>query len=243
MYPGLQVSAALFRRERLREVTGFSVYILVLDWSAKLNYSTDTLVIGAMMSTSAVTTWTVGQRVAQVCSQIRGQLSTSLFPIIVDSDAANRQDRLRAILIHGTSLSLALGVPICTGMWLLAGPSSRRGWVRASRQRDRPAFFARQGAAGRPTSSCGAISGGPASTDCWRPPTRCSGGESSAEYRARQAAGLDRCVALGTLIPRDNRCRARRHPERLRAGRRVGRGRCGGRRSGPPSGPRQDSPL
>ena len=59
-------------------------------------------------------------------------MSSSLFPIVVDSDAANRQDRLRAILIHGTSLSLALGVPICTGMWLLAGPrSSPRGWVRA----------------------------------------------------------------------------------------------------------------
>ena len=58
----------LFRRERLREVTGFSVYILVLDWSAKLNYSTDALVIGAMMSTSAVAVWTVGQRIAQVCS-------------------------------------------------------------------------------------------------------------------------------------------------------------------------------
>ena len=55
-----------------------------------------------------------------MCSQITGQLTTSLFPVIVDSDAADRQDRLRAILIHGTSLSLALGVPICTGMWLLA---------------------------------------------------------------------------------------------------------------------------
>ncbi len=122
VYPGLHVSAALFRRARLREVTGFSIYILVLDWSAKLNFSTDTLVIGAMMSTAAVTTWTVGQRVAQLCSQITSQLSSSLFPIIVDSDAANRQDRLRALLIHGTSLSLALGVPICTGIWLLSGP-------------------------------------------------------------------------------------------------------------------------
>ena len=128
VYPGLEVSTGLFRRERLREVTGFSVYILVLDWSRKLNYSTDTLVIGALMSTSAVTVWTVGQRVAQVCSQLTGQLSASLFPVIVDSDAADRQDRLRAILLHSTSLSLALGVPICTGMWLLAGAVVER-WM------------------------------------------------------------------------------------------------------------------
>jgi O-antigen/teichoic acid export membrane protein len=63
-----------------------------------------------------------------LCSQLTGQLSASLFPVIVDSDAADRQDRLRAILLHSTSLSLALGVPICTGMWLLAGAVVER-WM------------------------------------------------------------------------------------------------------------------
>jgi O-antigen/teichoic acid export membrane protein len=70
VYPGLLVRPYLFRRERLREVTGFSLYMLVLDWSAKLNYSTDALVIGAMLSTSAVAVWTVGQRVAEVSQQL-----------------------------------------------------------------------------------------------------------------------------------------------------------------------------
>jgi hypothetical protein len=51
VFPGLHVRPSLFRRARLREVTGFSVYILVLDWSAKLNYSADALVIGAILNT------------------------------------------------------------------------------------------------------------------------------------------------------------------------------------------------
>ena len=122
VYPGLRVSTRLFRRERLREVTGFSVYIMVLDWSAKLNYSADALVIGAMLSTSAVAVWTVGQRLAQVSAQLAGQLSGSLFPLVVDSDAAARGDRLRDIMMHGTLLSLGLAVPICTGLSVLAGP-------------------------------------------------------------------------------------------------------------------------
>ena len=66
VYPGLLVRPHLFRRERLREVTGFSLYMLVLDWSAKLNYASDALVIGAMLSTSAVAVWMVGQRLAGV---------------------------------------------------------------------------------------------------------------------------------------------------------------------------------
>ena len=122
VYPGLLVRLNLFRRERLREVTGFSMYMLVLDWSAKLNYSTDALVIGAMLSTSAVAVWTVGQRVAEVSQQLTSQLSGSLFPLVVDSDAAARLDRLRLIMIHGTSLSLAFAVPVCVGLSITAGP-------------------------------------------------------------------------------------------------------------------------
>jgi O-antigen/teichoic acid export membrane protein len=122
VYPGLQVTPRLFRRSRLREVTGFSIYILVLDWSAKLNYSTDALVIGAMLNTSAVAVWTVGQRIAQICQQLTIQLSGSLFPFVVDSAAAGRGDRLGAVLMHGTSLSLAFAVPVCTVLSILAGP-------------------------------------------------------------------------------------------------------------------------
>ena len=122
VYPGLLVRPHLFRRARLREVTGFSLYMLVLDWSAKLNYASDALVIGAMLSTSAVAVWTVGQRVAEVSLQLTGQLSASLFPLVVDSDAAVRLDRLRLIMIHGTSLSLAFAVPVCVGLSIAAGP-------------------------------------------------------------------------------------------------------------------------
>jgi O-antigen/teichoic acid export membrane protein len=122
VYPGLQIRRRLFRRARLREVTGFSVYMLVLDWSARLNYSTDTLVIGALLSTSAVAVWTVGQRLALVCQQLTSQLSGSLFPLVVDSDSAARQDRLRLLMTHGTSLSLGSAVPVCVGLSMVAGP-------------------------------------------------------------------------------------------------------------------------
>jgi O-antigen/teichoic acid export membrane protein len=121
-FPGLQVRPALFRRARLREVTGFSVYMLVLDWSAKLNYSSDTLVIGATLDTTAVALWTVGQRLAQLAQQLTNQLNDALFPAVVDSDAAQRHDHLQMILIQGTKLSLSLAAPLCLGLIVLADP-------------------------------------------------------------------------------------------------------------------------
>jgi O-antigen/teichoic acid export membrane protein len=127
-FPGLHVRPGLFRRDRLREVTGFSIYMAVLDWSAKLNYSSDTIVIGATLNTTAVAVWTVGQRLTQLAQQLTNQLSAALFPAVVDSDAAQRQDHLRMILLHGTKLSLALAAPLCVGLIVVAGPLIER-WV------------------------------------------------------------------------------------------------------------------
>jgi O-antigen/teichoic acid export membrane protein len=121
-FPGLQVRPSLFRRERLREVTGFSIYMAVLDWSAKLNYSSDALVIGAMLDTTAVALWTVGQRIAQMSQRLTNQLNDALFPVVVDSDAAQCSDRLQMILVQGIKLSLALAAPLCVGLIVLADP-------------------------------------------------------------------------------------------------------------------------
>lgn len=127
-FPGLQVRPSLFRTARLREVTGFSVYMFVLDLAAKLNYSTDVIVIGAMLNTTAVAVWAVGQRLSQAVQLLTNQLNDTMFPIVVDSDAVQRRDRLQMILVQGTKLSLALAAPVCLGLIVLAEPLVY-GWV------------------------------------------------------------------------------------------------------------------
>ena len=122
VFPALQLRLSSFRRERLREVTSFSVYMLLIDWANKMNYSVDALVIGAFLSTSAVAVWTVGQRLAEVTQRLTNQLNDVLFPTVVDNDAGARIERLRAIFIQGTRLSLATVVPMGGAMMLMAGP-------------------------------------------------------------------------------------------------------------------------
>jgi O-antigen/teichoic acid export membrane protein len=128
VFPALRIRAGSFRIARLREVTFFSVYILLIDWANKVNYSVDALVIGAFLSTSAVAVWTVGQRLAEVTQRLTNQLNDMLFPMIVDNDAAARADRLRSIFVQGTRLSLAAVVPLGGTMMLMAGPLVRA-WV------------------------------------------------------------------------------------------------------------------
>ena len=122
VFPGLQIRVSSFRRERLREVTFFSVYMLLIDCANKMNYSLDAIVIGGFLSMSAVAVWTVGQRVAEMTQRLTNQLNDVLFPTVVDNSAAARNDRLQTIFIQGTLLSLGTVVPIGGAIFLMATP-------------------------------------------------------------------------------------------------------------------------
>lgn len=122
VFPGLHLRTRLFRRARLREVTMFSVYMALIDWSKKLNYAVDALVIGAFLNTSAVAVWSVGQRLAEGTQRLTNQLNDVLFPTVVDHDAAQRTERLQAIFIQGTRFSLATVIPIAGSLMLMGTP-------------------------------------------------------------------------------------------------------------------------
>jgi O-antigen/teichoic acid export membrane protein len=121
-YPALKIRARYIRLARLREVTGFSTFILIIDLANKLNYSTDTLVIGAFMSTAAIAVWSVAQRLITTTQNLTMQINGSLFPIIVDIATLGEADRLRRVFAQGTRLSLAMVIPIATALVLLAEP-------------------------------------------------------------------------------------------------------------------------
>lgn len=122
VFPALRIRLKYFKRERLREVTGFSIFILIIDIANKLNYSTDAIVIGAFLGTSAVAVWAVAQRLIEIVQRITDQLNGVLFPVVVDNSTVQRIDRLRKILVQGTRLSLAMVVPLATVLGLTARP-------------------------------------------------------------------------------------------------------------------------
>ena len=122
VFPELRLRLRFFKRDRLREVTGFSVFILIIDLANKLNYSTDTIVVGAFMGTAAVAVWAVAQRLIDIVQRITDQLNAVLFPVVVDHSTVERVDKLQKILIQGTRLSLAMVVPLATVLGLTARP-------------------------------------------------------------------------------------------------------------------------
>ena len=125
VYPELQIRPGLVRRARLREVTGFSVYTSIIDWANRLNYQVDSMIIGIFLGTPAVAVWAPAERIITATQRLTNQVNGILFPMIVDSDAANQQHRLQQILVQGTRFSLGFVVAIATALIVLADPLIR----------------------------------------------------------------------------------------------------------------------
>ena len=125
VFPELRMRPSLFRWQRLREVTGFSVYASIIDWANKLNYQLDQVVIGMFLGSAAVAVWAPAERIISGVQRLTNQLNGVLFPTIVDSDTSRHQHRLQQILRHGTQLSLAMVVPIAAALIALADPLIR----------------------------------------------------------------------------------------------------------------------
>jgi O-antigen/teichoic acid export membrane protein len=122
VFPLLRIRLSLFRRERLRELTGFGVWMLIQGASCKVNYASDPIVIAAFLTTGSVAIWTIAQRLADSVLQVTNQLNYVLFPIVVDADTSGRNDRLTEVLVQGTRLSLATTLPVAGSLALLAEP-------------------------------------------------------------------------------------------------------------------------
>jgi O-antigen/teichoic acid export membrane protein len=128
VFPMLHVTPRLFRRERLREVTSFSIYASMIDWANKLNYDLDELVIGVFMGAAPVAIWAVADRVISGTQRLTNQGNNVLFPVVVDSDVTKRQGRLQTLLLEGTRLSFATVIPIAVVLFVLAD-AFVRAWV------------------------------------------------------------------------------------------------------------------
>jgi O-antigen/teichoic acid export membrane protein len=122
IYPQLRLRPSLFRGERLKEVTGFSIYASIIDWGNKLNFHLDQVVIGVILGPAAVAVWAPAERIIYATQRLTNQLNGVLFPVIVDSDASEQRERLQRILVEGTRLSLATVLPIAMTLIVLADP-------------------------------------------------------------------------------------------------------------------------
>jgi O-antigen/teichoic acid export membrane protein len=113
VFPALEIRRSFFRRDRLRELTGFSIYLAIIDWSTRLNFTIDTFLIGIFLNTTAVGIYSIGQRLSEALVRLTNQLHIFLFPAVVDRAVSGRADEQQQLMVRATRFQLAMAIAVC----------------------------------------------------------------------------------------------------------------------------------
>ena len=113
VFPQLEIRLQHFRRERLRELSGFSAYVAVVDWSARLTYTTDAFFLGVFMNTAAVAVYSVAQRISDTLLTLTQQIHTLLMPAVVHRAIEGETAGQRSMMIRATRFQLAIAMCLC----------------------------------------------------------------------------------------------------------------------------------
>lgn len=112
IYPELQVRLKKPSREILGKIWSYSAYVFLLMIAMQLVYQTDNLVVGAFVSTSAVTFYSIGNSLCRYTQQLVTAMTTTFTPAASSFNAIGDSLRLRALYYSGTRATMACSLPI-----------------------------------------------------------------------------------------------------------------------------------
>ena len=96
---------------------GYSFYLIAINTSRQVINYTDNLVVGALISVTAVTFYTIAGGLLEYARQMVSALGLSFLPMASSMEARGQKDQLRDLLLNGTCATLLVGLPIYTALF------------------------------------------------------------------------------------------------------------------------------
>ena len=112
IYPELKIRLTKPRWGVLREIWSYSIYAFLIIIAGQLIYQTDNLVVGAFVSTAAVTFYSIGNSLCRYTQQFLYAMTTAFTPAASTYEAAGDMASLRALYYNGTRATMAVTLPI-----------------------------------------------------------------------------------------------------------------------------------
>lgn len=104
-YTFLKFNLKLFDKPILKEIFHYSFYALLLQMAARVAFQTDPMVIGSVISTSAIVFFSLGNNfLIYLMEFIRG-IARALMPKSSDLDTRNKTEQLKQIYINYSKLT------------------------------------------------------------------------------------------------------------------------------------------
>jgi O-antigen/teichoic acid export membrane protein len=124
------ISPRYVNRETARFMANHSGLTFVIMMSSQLRFQSDELVIGTLLSASAITFFSIGARVADYASNLVLGVSQMFVPMASHSEAQGDAQGLRRIMIAGNRACAFVIFPLCATLIIL-GKSLIEVWVGA----------------------------------------------------------------------------------------------------------------
>jgi O-antigen/teichoic acid export membrane protein len=118
-------------RSALGEIARYSGVSFILMIAYKLRFKTDEVVISTLLSVTAVTYFSIGDRLVDYTGEVVGSLAQIFVPMSGQSDAMGDMERLRKIFIAGNRACALIVFPI-TATLIILGKSVITAWVGAA---------------------------------------------------------------------------------------------------------------
>jgi O-antigen/teichoic acid export membrane protein len=117
-------------RSAFREIANYSAISFIVMIAYKLRFKTDEIVIGTFLSVTAITYFSIGDRLLDYTSEVVSSLAQIFVPMSGQSDAKGDMHQLRRILVAGNRACALVVFPI-TAILLILGKSVIEAWVGA----------------------------------------------------------------------------------------------------------------
>jgi len=121
IYPELRIRLTKPRRDVLRKIWSYSAYAFLISIAVQLVYQSDNLVVGAFVSASAVTFYSIGNSLCRYTQQIIGAMTATFTPAASTYEAAGDTASLRALYYNGTRATMAISLPIVITLIIRGG--------------------------------------------------------------------------------------------------------------------------
>jgi O-antigen/teichoic acid export membrane protein len=120
--PWMRIGWVGGERSLVRTLASFSVWLFIEDMMSRVQTRTDEIVVGAFLPISAVTPYSIARRLGETPQVVTDQFRKVLMPVASQLHAESDLARLRSLFVTGSRITLAVVVPLCAVVILLARP-------------------------------------------------------------------------------------------------------------------------
>jgi O-antigen/teichoic acid export membrane protein len=128
LQPWMQLARRFYDRVTRKEIVSFSAYTFIIHASVMVLFSTDTLVIAAIMPITQVVFFVIGANLTQVAMQLRSSVSNVIYPLVSSKQASDGLGAASLLMFKAVRLSTTIVLPIVI-TFLTRGPTFIGLWM------------------------------------------------------------------------------------------------------------------